>query len=335
MRIRDFAEKLTASLLIIPIGIVAFAACGAAAGVGMLLFVWDSSFNPIAHASLATVVRTFPQLIGTALPPAAIGALLLVIFRIRRRPGYRAISLLVGGATVGALLFFGTLEWSREHPGSDRLPQIAARPFVPDRLHLLSTGELYVGAVNDSRLAQVVVVRPDRSPAFTYSAVAEYRPDRQLVSYSGGTIAVDPPNPYFAPVFQPAPFLGGILSDLGALEGALAAAHHASQRDFLAAVGALVLFGMGCILFARMTSWPLLNAFLTLLAYRGFLWGYAELYREPAASFGRQIMARLPMRDVVQLFPSAAVALVGLLLVAIDLIFLNRPVKAPEGEPDE
>ncbi len=320
---RGAVRKLVDSLLIPLLALSVFIVIFALLVLCSIIYSWVGSYNPSVPVSLGRFLGQLPAASKAVLFSAVVATTLFLIYRIRKRPGLRLLSFLFALASVGALLFFGMAGLDRlSGRGAAREAQ-AVQPFVPQRFEVLRSATLYVERVQGTRLFGVAVVRPNADPAITFASEAQFHPKGMTIALPQGSLAVSPANPDFGPVFQPPPFLRALLSDMGWATAAVQRAFAASRLDFAIAAGAILLFCMSCMMLARLTRWPLLNALLTLVVFRGVFWVLPILQTPPAAQVERQIAAALHLSAWRASLPSFALILLGVIFILVDLTLLG------------
>ncbi len=339
-----FARRLRDTLLLPLVYAGAFVALAVLTCAVLLFFLWNSVYNPDNPSALAWFAGALRGAVLDVAPCSAVVAGALLLFRLVRRPGIRPVSLVFLVASVGALLYFGAygaraLASSREAPRNE-----ANRPFFPDRLHLLRGAVVYVGAVNGASLRDVVVVRPGESapvtsaaaldvgsatlPApvprtvMTFSPSASLDPAGLALRFGSSSIPVEPPNPSFGPLFAPPRFLADLAADVARFNEALA--QEGSRDELLASALAAALLCVGGVLFAQLTAWPLLNAFLAALYFRALFLLYGLVESTGLLAPVERLAAGIAPAPYARFAPQAALGALGLLFILVNLAFFGR-----------
>ena len=321
---RGALRKLIDSLLIPLLCGVIFIILFALISFGSVIYSWDGGYNPTVPLHLSWLVGQLPAVMESVLLPTVVATTLFLIYRIRKRPGVRPLSFLLALASVAALLYFGMAALGRLYPHGVTAEVQPVRPFVPKRFAVLHTATLYAEGVTGTTLSGLAVIQPGRDPAIAYAVKAQFRPKEMTVVLPGETIPVAPANPDFGPIFQAPPFLSAFFSDMNWAANAVRQAFATSRVDFAIVAGAILLFCMSCTMVSRLFSWPLLNAFLTLLVFRGLFWVLPVLHSKPALDIERQIGTAFRLDAWAPSLPWFALALLGAIFILVDFTLLRK-----------
>jgi hypothetical protein len=126
------------------------------------------------------------------------------------------------------------------------------------------------------------------------------------------------PESVFGPLFSQDVLLKRFFVDLDFLNRELAAVFVNSLPAFYFTVLVLVIAFYSCGMFLRLTRWHLLNAALALLALRGLL----ALFRFMREGVVFELDKILSNPAAVQFLPELALAVLGGLILLLDLLFV-------------
>lgn len=324
----DLARKTKETLFVPLIFAGLFLASAVLFSAGITLVVWTASYSPGIRFTPAWVFAVEPAILGRVLLISTVSSTFFILFRVLKHPGFRPLSVLLALASAAAVLYFGTLGWHRYFPDPAQIQGTTSQPFVSDRLHLLDSSVVYAGNASGGELKSVVVIQTDKSPGMLFAQRGNVGAKGLVLSGTKDAFAVSPANPYFGQVFAPPVVLGDLFSDIGSVTDFVMGSYLTSKVDFLVAAGGLLLMCLGGLFFLRLTSWPLLNAFLVLLLFRGIFWLHQLAGLQ--SDLVKQMADSAHVSGMERLVPSALLGILGLIFVAIDMV---RPAK-DAGERD-
>jgi len=321
--VRGAVRKLIDSLLIPLLCAIAFAVFFALITTGSIMYSWDGGYNPTVPLSLRWILGQLPAAMERDLLVSVVAATLFLIYRIRKRPGVRPLSFLLALASVAALLYFGMVALDRLYPHGVTAETVPVRPFVPGRFEVFRTATVYAEGVEGTTLSDVAAVRPGSNPAIVFATKAQFLPKEMVIALPREKIPVSPANPDFGPAFQAPAFLRAFFSDVMWATTAVRQAFATSRLDFAVVAGAILLFCMSCTMVSRLSAWPLLNGFLTLLVFRGLFWVLPILHSDPALGIERRIASAFRLDAWAPSLPSFALALLGVIFILVDFTLLR------------
>jgi hypothetical protein len=288
-----------------------------------LLFTWGMYESGAHRFAFGYALARLPRSGFEVMLPSVVLSLLLLGMRMARRPFSRFLGLLICLAVSYAALVNGMI-WLRALGQKSRPPQAAAvqyfRPagFTPVGRVLLS-----VRSVEGNSLDGVLLVDPaQKSARFSVfpEAKAAFSDDEVSVTFPGARPLRLAGKPGLRPgaVFEPDRFTALFLRDFGVLTADFERLLAGSLPEFFAACFALLFLCTASFVFLRASRWPLLNILLLALAVRG----YALLWHVLSVSLAPVIARVVTDRLLVRMFPSAAMAALGIVLLLVDILFI-------------
>lgn len=279
---------------------------------------WGTAYHPQNPPSTLWLLASIPQVLRETLPAAAISGVFLLFLSLVRRGGNRVLSFVLALMTAAAGLFFGSI-------GVDRLnesirPVAGQRQYlIPEHVHKLADGVVFVGDRRGQTLRRLVV--SPVQPGGGSGPFLEYLPTSALDSDEGAIVSQDPPrriivepsNPFFQPMFQAPPFLESFFADVHAVNAHLGRLAHGSRFELAVTAGAIALFAMSCIGFAALSRWPLVNAMLCLVLFRGLFFAYRII----TSDLTRELTLLVIHEEQLSLLPAVLLFAVGLLFLPL------------------
>lgn len=316
------ARRLVDSLFVPLYAAIVFVVLFAAISLASSLSSWSGGYNPALPLSLGWLAREVPLAMSRALFGSVVATTFFLVYRIRKHPGYRLLSFLLALASAAALLSLATEGLDRLFPARTTATT-RIEPFVAQRFEILGDNALFVERVDGNALSGVTFVQPSRDPVLSFAPAARFSPRSMRITAPEVSMPVPLADPIYGPLFQPPPFLGAFFSDVGAVSSEVDQAFATSRTALAIVAGAILLFCMSCTMVSRLTTWPLLNGFLTLLVYRGLFFVFPLLRTSPARPIVRQIGSALGLGPWGDYLPSFALSLLALVFLLIDFTLLR------------
>ncbi len=285
---------------------------------GSFMARWGAAYHPLNLPSTVWLLASIPTVIRETLPVAAISGVFLLFRSLVRRPGSRVLSFVLALTTAAAVLFFGSIGVD----GLDRSIRAVGPQrdyLIPRHIHRLSSGAVFVGAKEGQTLRRLVVY-PART-AEQSGPFLEYIPASSLVSDGPSIMSQQPPrripiepaNPFFEPMFQAPPFLESFFADVRALNAHLGQLLRGSRLELAVTTGAIAFFSMSCMGFAALSQWPLVNAMLCLVLYRGLF----SVYRVITSDLTKELTLLVIHEEQLSLLPAVLLSIVGLVFLPL------------------
>jgi hypothetical protein len=255
--------------------------------------------------------------------PAVILSIVLIGFRLARRPFSRFLGLLIVlvisyAALVNGMILFRSLS-SALRPAQEG-PAQYIRPSTFMRINGVLVN---ASAVQGSDFRGVLIFDPSHAaPRFTVyaAASASARAGSVTLRASGHPplSLTGAPELAWTGVFAADPITSAFLRDIAALTADYQRLLSTSLAQFFTACFSLVLLCTASLMLLRITRWQLVNIMLLIIAVRG----YFSLYRFLVVRLAPQMSGILTDPLVSSLFPSGVFAALGVILLLIDVLFI-------------
>ncbi|MGA2763530.1 MAG: hypothetical protein ABSG17_09220 [Spirochaetia bacterium] len=300
----------------------------------LTLFAWwgltDSALRPFG---LTYIVQRLPQAAFQVIIPSVVVSIVLLGFRMARRPFSRLLGFLIVLAAGYILLVNGML-WFSAMAGKARPAPQAAREYLQPRT-FLRVGSVFLApwSIADDRLSGVLLYDPGaEAPRLTvYPQGSAAAQGGQLTVRLVGQAPRDvsgSPDAARSSVFAPDRLTALFLRDISTLTKDFQGLMGSDLPGFFAASFALVFLCAASLALLRLTRWPLANIMLLIIAVRG----YFLLYHVLATRFTAAVAEAVNDPLMARLFPSASFLVLGVLLLLVDILFIPADRWA-RGEP--
>lgn len=262
-----------------------------------------------------------PQALLTATAPAvALSLMLVLLLRTRSPAGSREplAGLVVTLVAIGLYMGTALLILQLFQPGTSTVNRHT--PFYQQRLvqieqDLLYTGQIQVTERNQVSIAPLLKIDMDKpqAPRITYFQEAQADPTRRRISAAGGETVLEyspRTTPFYAFVKPPAS-LQRLSREVEGIAQALRQAAAQGWVYVLLITAAHALFLTGSWSLIRSSRWPLLNALIALIVFRGFFFLDAAFHSGVFA----EALQVLSLGEYSFLAAPAAFLLLGLLCI--------------------
>jgi hypothetical protein len=288
-----------------------------------LLYTWGMYDSTTRAFGLAYVVQRFPRSVLETLIPSVVLSIILLGFRMARRPFSRFLGLcIVLGASYIALV--NGMIWIRALGAKSQPMTETPRQYLQPSTFLRVGGSmLSVRSLGDGKLQGLLLFDMTRAEnRFSVYAAGS-------ASTRGGALTVSPigrpqgaltgtPSLSGTGVFAADGFTALFLRDIHTLTADFERLLDGSLGEFFAASFALLFLCTASLALLRITRWPLANIMLLVIAMRG----YFSLYHVLATAVAPQVATVITDTFVVRMFPSAAFTVLGILLILVDILFI-------------
>jgi hypothetical protein len=286
-----------------------------------VLAAWGMHDAASRRFNLPYAVEHFPRSMFEVLIPSVIVSIMLLGMRMARRPFSRFLGLLITLAVSYVALVNGML-WMRSlATKAPTAPAPSPAQYVqPGTFLKVGPGVIEAGSVSGARLQRVLFFNPTQAGSrFSVSPAA-------AATLRGGTLTVTTPRaalsgdpgPAWSGVFAADRFTAFFLRDIDTLVGDFTSLLNRSLGQFFAACFALLFLCTASLALLRVTRWPLANIMLLACAVRG----YFSLYHLLAATLAPRVTAAVSDPLLARMFPSAALAVIGVILLLVDILFI-------------
>jgi len=280
----------------------------------------DSAGTPFGFPYL---LQHFPSAAFSVLVPSVITSMVLLGFRMARRPFSRLLGFLLALA-AGYIVLVNGMIWLSALTGKARPAPVVAEQYLQPRT-FLSLGDtvLAPASVADTLLGGVLVF----DPGAAQEKLTVYPSGRVVVQDGRLTVTLvgqtsrrvsGTPAVARASVFAPDRVSALFLRDIATLTGDFQRLMKNSLPQFFAASFALVFLCAASLVLLRLTRWPLANVMILIVAVRG----YFLLYHLLATRFASTVANTVTDPMLARLFPSASFVVLGVLLLLLDILFI-------------
>jgi hypothetical protein len=107
--------------------------------------------------------------------------------------------------------------------------------------------------------------------------------------------------------------LESFFADVRALNTHLGQLVQDSKLELAVTAGAIALFSMSCMGFAALSNWPLVNAMLCLVLYRGLFFAYRII----TSDLTRELTLLVIHEEQLSLLPAVLLSIIGLLFLPL------------------
>ena len=282
-----------------------------------LFAVWGpASGSPF---SLGFVLEHFPRSAFQAMVPAVITALVLAGFRMVRKPFSRFVGLAIClGASylvlVNGMILLHALT-ARTKP-----PEPAVLQFVqPDALQRVGDAVVDAHSVSEGTLSGVLVYAGGTLSVYPSGRIVVDR-GTLSITFPGNKARVlaQPADATSGTVFDPDRMTAFFLRDISVLTQDLETLLESSLGQFFVSCFSLLFLCAASMALLRLTRWPLVNVVFLIVAIRG----YFSLYHFLAVTLRPEVTKAIADPLVVRLFPSVGLAVLGILLLLVDVLFV-------------
>jgi hypothetical protein len=284
---------------------------------------WGLAEAPSRAFSAALFLQRLPRAAVDVIIPSVILSIVLVGFRMARHPFSRFLGLLIV-LGMGYVTLVNGMIWFRALAGASVPAASAPRQYlVPGTFTRVGSVLVAVNEVNDPGVQGILRVDPARASnrlSVYTSGVASARAGSLTITTAtkpAVTIAGSA-DPSWTSLFAPDRFTAAFLRDIGTLTADYERLLARSLPEFFAASFALVFLCAASLVLLRLTRWPLANVMLLVIAVRGWF----SLYHLLAVRLAPRLAAVITDPLAVRLAAPAAFAVIGILLLLIDILFV-------------
>lgn len=297
-----------------------------------VLYTWGMYDSAARAFSLAYVVQSLPRSLSDTLIPSVVLSIVLLGFRMARKPFSRFLGLVIVLVVSYAALVNGMI-WIRTLSAKSQGPAEVPRQYIqPSTFLRVGSTVLSVRAITKGNVQGILLydsAKAENRFSVFPAGSASTRAGILTVTTSGRPQVTVSGRPDFSwtGVFAADRFTDLFLRDIHTLTADFQKLLDGSLGEFFAACLALLFLCAASLALLRLTRWPLANIMLLVIAVRG----YFSLYHLLATTIAPQIAAAVTDRFMVRMFPSAAFAALGILLILVDIIFIP-PDRWARGE---
>jgi len=295
-----------------------------------LIFTWISNYSP-EYQSMRFFEPALQALLSAIAPAVALSLMLVLLLRTRTATRDPFAGLVV--TLVAIVLYMGTALLILQLFQPDTSTEVRHTPFFQQRLaqieqDLLYTGQIQVSERDEVAIAPLLRIDMDKTqaPRITYFQEAQADPTRRrITTASGETILEYSPRttPFYAFIEPPAS-LQRISREVEGIAQSLRQSIAKGWIFLLLITAGHVLFLTGSWSLIRSSRWPLLNALIALIVFRGFFFLDAAFHSGVFA----EALQVLSLEEYSFLAAPAAFLLLGLLFILWGVVHQPAPAGA-------
>ena len=288
-----------------------------------ILSAWGLYESAARTFTLAYAVQKLPHSVYDVLLPAVVLSIVLLGFRLARKPFSRFIALLIV-LGVGYIVLVNGMIWVRPLAAASEAVRESPRQYLPPST-FVRVGEqmINVRSVSDTSARGILLFEPQRAPG-KFRVASE-----GTVTIRGGslTLVTSGPRPVtitgtpdlsWTSVFAADRFTELFLRDVRTMTSDFQKLQRTSRAEFFAACFALLFLCTASLMLLRITRWPLVNVMLLGIAVRGWF----SLYNLLAVTFAPQLAKAVTDAFVTRMFPSAVFIGLAVLFLLVDILFI-------------
>ena len=287
---------------------------------------WGLEDSEVRRFTLELAAARAPRALFEVMLPAVLLSIVLLGFRMARRPIPRLLGFLIV-LVAGCVVLVNGLVWSHRAEAAVRrgagTPAAAAQALPPDSFTAVGARWVAPTAVNGGTLGPTILIDPSTpAPRFALYrsgsvTLKDGRFTLQLVGAKPLSLREEL-RPAATPLFAADVSTDYFLRDFRTMTADFEKLLGASFARFLFACFALLFLVSASLVLLRLTRWPLFNVLLLVLAVRAYLLLHHVLAVDLAPAIGRVVADPL----LKLLAPSAAFVVVGVLLLLVDILFI-------------
>ena len=295
-----------------------------------VLAAWGLHDSATQAFSFAYAVRLFPDSLFAVTIPSVVFSIVILGFRMARRPFSRFLGLLIVLAVGYAALVNGMIWFRALGASTSPAKHALVSSLAPSTFVRLGDRIVSVGSLSTTQARNVLLFDPaQKGKAFSLFPSAG-------VSLSAQTLTLSPakappisgsPDLSWTGIFAPDRFTAAFLRDVRTMTADFARLMASSLPEFFAACFSLVFLSAASLMLLRLTRWPLVNIMLLVIAGRASF----SLYHLLSADLAPQVARAVTDGLVVRLFPSVVLGVIGVLLLLVDILFIPADRWVREG----
>jgi hypothetical protein len=288
-----------------------------------LFGTWGLYDSTARAFTFAYAMERLPRCLFETLIPSVVLSIVLIGFRLARKPFSRFLGLLIVLGVSYVVLVNGML-WLRTLSAAARTPAESPRQYLVDSTFVDVGGSIVsVRSIRDASLTGILVYDPGASPTrlnvYASGAAASQAGVLKLTAPGKPPLALSgTPALAWKSLFNADRFTNAFLRDIGTLTSDFERLLKDSTARFFAACFSLLFLCTASLVLLRITRWPLVNIMALVLATRGWF----SLYHFLAVTAAPQVARVVTDRLVAQLFPCAVLAVLGVILLLVDILFV-------------
>ncbi len=288
-----------------------------------ILSAWGLYESAVRNFTLAYAVQKLPRSVYNVLVPSVVLSIVLLGFRLARKPFSRFTALLIVLGVGYIVLVNGMIVVRPFAAASAGMRESPRQYFPPSTFVRVGERLINVRSMGDTRARGILLFDPARAQG-RFEVAAE-----GTAAVRGGllTLVTSGPRPVtisgtpdlsWTSVFAADRFTAAFLRDIRTMTSDFQGLLETSRAEFFASSFALLFLCTASLMLLRLTRWPLVNVMLLGIAVRGWF----SLYHLLAVTFEPQLAQVVTDRFVARMFPSAAFVALAVLFLLVDILFI-------------
>jgi hypothetical protein len=285
-----------------------------------VLATWGMYDSTLRAFTLRYAVQRFPRSLFDVTIPSVVLSIVLLGFRMARKPFSRFLGLLIV-LVAGYVVIVNGMIWFRRLSVSVPPLQETSRQYIePSTFTRMGGRIIAVRAIDAVSFRDLLVFDASRGQGrfALYPAGTVTARGGTVTLTAAGMAITGTPDPAAAALFTPDRFTAAFLGDMHTLTVDFERLMGGLPGVFFAACFSLVLLCTASLVLLRMTKWPLVNIMLLIIAVRG----YFSLYHLFAVTLAPRVAGVIADPLAARLVPSAVFAAIAVILLLIDIIFI-------------
>jgi hypothetical protein len=296
-----------------------------------VLATWGMHDSASQAFSFAYAARLFPGSLFAVTIPSVVFSIVILGFRMARKPISRFVGLLIVLAVAYVALVNGMLWFRSLGAAATGVERTSVASLTPGTFVRLGGQVVSVGSLSATKASNVLVFDPGKTQNrfVLYAAAGASMSAKALTLTPGNAPSISgSPDLSWTGIFAPDRFTAAFLRDVATITTDFGALIARSLPEFFAACFSLVFLCATSLMLLRLTRWPLVNIMLLVISGRGFFWLYHALSADLAPQVARIVTDSL----VARLFPSVVLAVIGVIFLLIDILFIPADRWVIEGQ---
>ncbi len=287
-----------------------------------VLATWGMYDSALRAFSLRYAVQRLPRSLFDVTIPSVVLSIVLLGFRMVRKPFSRFLGLLIV-LVAGYVVLVNGMIWFRTLSASVPPLQETSRQYIePSTLTRFGGRLIAVRSIDNAGFRDLLVFDATRSQdRFTLypSGKVVTRNGTVTLSATGKQMTLTgTPELATTALFAPDRFTAAFLGDLHSLTVDFERLMSGLPGVFFIACFSLIFLCTTSLVLLRITKWPLVNIMLLVIAVRG----YFSLYHLFAVTLAPRVAGIIADPLAARMAPSAVFAAIAVLLLLIDIIFI-------------
>jgi len=288
-----------------------------------IFFFWGISYSSVAGLTHSAVIKGIPYRIFQVIAVSVFATIVLISFRILKKPPSRFLSFLIILITAYSILVLSVIGVLGVR-GKAEIEQRSIYKLIPEKMNSFKRYTVFPIKNKGGRENSFVILDRNSGEKNKISYI-----QRGMISWDKSYLVIKDKNkvarvkeknalPVVAEIFKKGKFVDLFLRDLDYFNEDVLRLYNSSFKTFLILLFSVTFFFTVCGIFMRITRWPLFNIFLSFAVMRGFFSFYHWLQLKVLP----ETISIFTMPHFSNIFPSIVIGAISLLLVLLDILFV-------------